>query len=177
MALAIDDFLLLITDATCPDDELDKQLAREPQLPVLHITGQWPELTPSPQRTHIAPPFDLDLVGQCLQKQKSLRSRNISPWANMRFFLRNTAYDTGTVRQTCQKKRWNCCFCSTKTVRTRFPRRRSGISSGQSHRRARTAPYMYTSTTYGSISQTMTPSLYYPYMGKDSAWNAPKIIF
>ena len=44
MALAIDDFLLLITDATCPDDELDKQLAREPQLPVLHITGQWPEL-------------------------------------------------------------------------------------------------------------------------------------
>ena len=70
MALAIDDFLLLITDATCPDDELDKQLAREPQLPVLHITGEWPELPPSPQRIHIAPPFDLDLVGQCLQKQK-----------------------------------------------------------------------------------------------------------
>ena len=35
MALAIDDFLLLISDAPYPDTDLDSQLARETQLTVL----------------------------------------------------------------------------------------------------------------------------------------------
>ncbi|MBR5664912.1 MAG: winged-helix domain-containing protein [Bacteroidales bacterium] len=70
MALSIDDFLLLISDAPYPDTDLDSQLARETQLTVLHITGQWPEVPPPPHRIHIAPPFDLDLIGQCLQQQK-----------------------------------------------------------------------------------------------------------
>ena len=70
MALSIDDFLLLITDAPCPDEALESQLARHPELPVLHITEQWPAVPPAPQHKQLPPPFDLSFLGQWLQQQK-----------------------------------------------------------------------------------------------------------
>jgi len=69
IALSIDDYLMLITDSGYPDETLDTALQRNPNLPVLHITGHWQLSGPS-QHMHLAPPFNLSEITRLLHLQK-----------------------------------------------------------------------------------------------------------
>ena len=67
IALSIDEYRLLITDAPVSDSTLKQLLQHSPGLPVCHIAVRRPETLPQPPHFVCTVPFDLEEIGKLLR--------------------------------------------------------------------------------------------------------------